>query len=534
MDINYKFKVHNRFDVEVRDAVTGELKQTAVGYNVLCTRFFGVRLRTGEDFRDPVQINFISFGSGTGTPSGTDTSLFSYIGYKDVTEVETVYAYPTSHTTVRIKLEANEYVGSTITEVGTNCINGSAYFVGKPLSHAMLKDSEGHQISITKTDSDVVYISYTLYCTWVSGGFGSNGIYPSVGYNTLIRYILKGTIPAYAMYHSPLELTASEQLGFSPETVKGSSFTSGVGDLDTLTFALPEIYLLNSESTNKPIKAIGIPGMGGFTFPDASVLSDVQVRDKTIGAGDGTTTDFNIGVPEFKSGTFHVYVDGVEASSADYDVYEFNNEANNPGLYYTATMFCTDANVTFGDYASQPTEANSYRSDPLRWEKGYADIPQPNYANITAANPIYIDFGTAKAINRVSYGGYQRDGCWSFNALSNAVIEYSNDDVNWTQVTNYAYIETSDQCYKFEFDDATARYWRVYPSSGTLHCFCYKNSGNGDGASHFGLGFSRPGLHFHTAPANGTVITADYDIDVPYKTENNVIKMVVTISLQRG
>ncbi len=90
-----------------------------------------------------------------------------------MTTLETVYEYPTSHTTKQIKLEATECNGSTITEVALEGYYSgtfsSYYYI---MSHAMLQDSEGNRIAIAKTDSDVVYITATFYATCTPSGFG--------------------------------------------------------------------------------------------------------------------------------------------------------------------------------------------------------------------------------------------------------------------------------------------------------------------------------------------------------------------------
>ncbi|MGI6745439.1 MAG: hypothetical protein ACOX45_04630, partial [Acutalibacteraceae bacterium] len=136
-------------------------------------------------------FRYIAIGTGTGTPAVTDTALFSQLIRKEVTTLETVYEYPTSHTTKQIKLEATECNGSTITEVAlVGVYSGTltnSYYI---MSHAMLQDSEGNQIAIAKTDTDVVYITATFYVTYTPSGFGSNGIYPKPENNYLVRWLL--------------------------------------------------------------------------------------------------------------------------------------------------------------------------------------------------------------------------------------------------------------------------------------------------------------------------------------------------------
>jgi len=91
MEFKQKAVIHNRFDVEVRDAKTNELKQTAVAYNIILNRWFHYFTNTGgvSYYADPLKA--IGFGKGTGTLSETRTDVFSYVGRKVPTTIETVY-----------------------------------------------------------------------------------------------------------------------------------------------------------------------------------------------------------------------------------------------------------------------------------------------------------------------------------------------------------------------------------------------------------------------------------------------------------
>ena len=76
--LNYDIRasIHNRFDVEVVDPSTGAVKQKAVGHNVICDNLWTRLFTSPYDY-----FNYIFYGGGSGTPSSSDTSLFSHIGY---------------------------------------------------------------------------------------------------------------------------------------------------------------------------------------------------------------------------------------------------------------------------------------------------------------------------------------------------------------------------------------------------------------------------------------------------------------------
>ncbi|WP_010244569.1 hypothetical protein [Acetivibrio cellulolyticus] len=152
MEFKQKAVIHNRFDVEVRDAKTNELKQTAVAYNIILNRWFHYFTNTGgvSYYADPLKA--IGVGKGTGTLSVTRTDVFSYLGRKIPTTIETVYVYPTSYITKEIRLEADQFNGNNITEVGFLAAYYDTYY--HFVTHAFLQDSEGNQIAIQKTDTE--------------------------------------------------------------------------------------------------------------------------------------------------------------------------------------------------------------------------------------------------------------------------------------------------------------------------------------------------------------------------------------------
>ena len=112
MHIEQKVTIHNRFDLEVRDAKTGELKQKATGFNIVLDQMW-TRLCGGSSY-----FVDIHFGTGGGTLSPSRTSLFTHLGTKTAADEEQVKALPVSRWKRKIVLNPEEFVGSTITEVG--------------------------------------------------------------------------------------------------------------------------------------------------------------------------------------------------------------------------------------------------------------------------------------------------------------------------------------------------------------------------------------------------------------------------------
>ena len=150
--------IHNRFDVEVVDAKTKEVKQKAHAFNVVCN---GLWTSLGDTFAGSNEgwFNSIAYGTGMGVPAETDTALFNQIGKMAGQHVAMGVDYKNSHVWVRKDISITETmaVGETLTEVGV--VDNKNVLC----THAMLQDMNGNQISIEKTDTDIVNIYATTF-----------------------------------------------------------------------------------------------------------------------------------------------------------------------------------------------------------------------------------------------------------------------------------------------------------------------------------------------------------------------------------
>ena len=184
-------QLHNRFDIEVRDAVTGELKQRARAFNVICDGLWDLLFSTnssGTRFSTTAYFQYVHYGDGSGTPAASDTTLFNSVGYKSVSP-EMNYdkiANGIIYATASITLQSTEAVGKTLTEVGLGRTTSNI------VTHALFEDMQGNPTSITKTDTDVVRIYATVYLHFAPEGFSNSSIqpYPSGG---LWKHILGDT-----------------------------------------------------------------------------------------------------------------------------------------------------------------------------------------------------------------------------------------------------------------------------------------------------------------------------------------------------
>ena len=542
MEIKQDVFVHNRFDVEVRDAKTGTVRQTATGFNVILDSYFSFMFNS-TDRRTP--FSHIAFGTGTGTPAATDKALFKQLGQEYTTRLETVYGYPTSHASFQIRLGADSYNGNTITEVGL--VGWLPSIPATPLlTHAMLQDSEGNPIAIQKTNTDVVYITATFYCTYTPGGFGDNAIYPRAENNALVKWVLgqgwtygvKGNLndTLVGLRSYPFALDYSDDL--TRNYVASSNFyiwhpttPCGVLDVESKTLTIKELSYLDTFSNDRTIRTLGIDGIGAFVFPDASVMSGYTINGMTVGTGDGMTAEFSLGAPFIKKNSVSIFVDDAEKTEGvDYTLDYDSNCTNNLANYHSAelSLHRMPSQVKFGNFESQTPATDTGYYDPVSAEyptatKGF----YPKSVVVSQANPIWIDFLSAKSCNRMAIVKITMPA----KSIDKMVIEHSDDNESWTAVS----YTRDGQVYAW--DEVAARYWRAYIADTN---WTYSLAGTGiidtdatTGASFF-LGRTAPALTFAAPPAEGSVITANFELDVPYKTKNNLIRVTVVVSLQRG
>lgn len=163
VNVPVEAKIHNRFDIEVIDSRTGEIRQRAQAENVICNQLWA-KLFSG--YSNSQYFTYIHYGTGTGTPASTDTSLFTYLGNAaaGMEEMETDPANCVYSCTKKIQLNELTAVGAALTEVGI----GHGTDASTLCTHAMLKDMNGNQISIVKTSTDIINIYATIYVHWVT------------------------------------------------------------------------------------------------------------------------------------------------------------------------------------------------------------------------------------------------------------------------------------------------------------------------------------------------------------------------------
>ena len=306
--------LHNRFDIEVRDAVTGELKQEAKAYNIVLNNMW-TRLCGGSTYFTSIQ-----FGTGTGTLDPTRTTLFTFLGGKAAVDDTLVKAIPNSSWKRKVVLAPEEFVGSTLSEVGV------AYqtTTGGLVTHAMLEDSEGNPITITKTATDVITIYATVFVTFSTGSTDLHFTHmPSK--NMLVNYLIGG-----ATFQDTQNLFQLGQLGGTGNiTMEGLKAASAIGVTASPTYSsdVPNkkrtaaITRFGTTVANGHAKELAfaasdqtVAGVFRMSLPSSGVFSGQVLSGVPIGTGDGVTKVFEIPSNHVRAGSEVVKLNNVETS----------------------------------------------------------------------------------------------------------------------------------------------------------------------------------------------------------------------------
>ena len=485
--------IHNRFDIEVIDAATGEIKQKAQAENVVCNALW-TRLLTPANY-----FNYIHYGTGSGTPASTDTSLFTFLGYgtpaytDDVIEVQAENGWASYQR--KIQLSEVTAVGSTLTEVGIGYSTTAATLC----THAMLKDMNGNTISIAKADTDIINIYATVFVHWTAAGYDSGAVKiipsinkrndntkPLLGFlgmlmgvyasdynmctpptnaqmlNSCSRVNITSRVPtavtaAYSAVNKTITLTA---------TRLGASANNNGGFLGVVLYGYSNI--ISDERASLYLK------VGGSWYPYSSVVGEA------ISTGDGETTDFATDFPFPYDAT--VYVDSVAQSTG----------------------------VSFG---AEPLLYN----DMGQYFEGLHEDSTPSL-HVPFANPALssIKYEALRLKTYIYYNPHYSIGIASLYAYY-CKVEVSNDLATWTELVAQGSGATVNVNAAYQ----NYKYWRFSSTDSSAYAQTFTAPSTYVG---------KP-IHFTTAPANGAVITADYKTPVVAKDINHVFDLSVVITL---
>lgn len=463
---NLNALIHNRFDIEVVDSKTGKIKQRAQAFNVICDSLWDILLIPAPYF------NKIIYGSGFGTPSASDVTLFDKIAAynvtNEVTNLDTVNGVYSNRR--QITINETTSVGETISEVGIG------YDDNQIVTHAMLQDMNGNPITITKTDTDIITFYATIYVHFNPNGYEQGKVMFLANNTDVLRAIAIGNFALNVNYSTILKQNRNSVRDIGGDAVTTRLTTNLENKTITCKSDRFSVSMGNTAHIGGTVyKTSVIRGVLLYSsiWVDYDCLYNTSIVNESIATGDGNTTDFSTKFPIKRNAK--IYINGIEDSSATTTNYIHNRS------HVSNTFQGIDK------YGKPSCEPSAFPSGIIFNESDWYYV-----------NPHLLPINKAFT---------NRD-------IGSDYVAYSNDLINWTTIP-----------YNTELDPpVTARYWHLHIG--------YRGSDFGDRKRDLlSPDDTDYNIHFQTPPPAGAVITADYVPDCLPKDENHVFDFSLTITL---
>lgn len=540
---NPSMQIHYNTKYNIKAIREGRLIQEVNTHNVICdTALYRLAYR-GTPF-----WQYLRCGSGSGTPSSSDTALFTPL-WNDANFTITQSSVSCGDDSItwegNATIAANATYIGTITEVGVwGLIEDNDNRSTKMITHALLYDAEGNPISIKKDDLTILKVTVIVTMT-LSTSSHWKIFDPCTNYQRLldsitpeiagtyayvpkcVPFMLLTSNPAHEMwayiYHGSWPSSSNSLDAAKSPFGLGTNMANKTSD-ESKTHANPRILSgsvrLETDATTYPVyfKYVAFMHACYADLTNENVFANYKIQNIGIGTGDGKTVDFANPLNYFVANSEKLYVNGTAlVRGVDYTI----DNAPNFDMLQELTP-CADAKFT-----GASTISSSYRPLFRRTLKNYQSKPYSLSGDrvageyITKDAPLIIDMGEAVKLNTIRTP--KRSS--SDTTAITITLAYSSDGDTWTDITTYAVGADA-----VKFADTTARYWRV--SATTDYYISNYSDAWDDPATNAFLGYvGNPKIHFKTAPAADAIITMDVMMDRPFKNQNFVIDMQGELSL---
>lgn len=509
IELKAPLSIKNEYVLELYDK-DGKLKDKAYAYNLVTDLFWAYAFTASWS-----PFNNIQIGTGTGTPSVTDTNLFKKLQGVSSTRTDVIYAYPTSTATYTATFTASASSVGVITEVGFAESNATGYLQ----THALLQDSEGNPITINKTDTDTLIVTAKVHCT-VSASDDLK-LVPADSFVGFTRTFSKGSenlMPAsFSLATSPASPTNS--------TISESNRSNTTSSVSNRSFTTPVTRMGQDTGNNRYINAVYAGGFGTVRLPNESIFPAYELQPMPVGTGDGSTTEFKCPIPDFVENTETITVDGVELTrNVDYTVDPIGN-----------TVLNTSAISAYSNFAESISASLSSSSSSYPWfQFGINAYYGAGLLIGMSDKPMTFDLGSEKTCNALFTDLVLAEYDYPRSATDcTLTLEYSNDNVSWQAATsvdtkfigatNYSSYPSEYENMLTKFDPITARYWRIYSSGSSS----YLSKGLGCWCNSF-FGYVGDGIVFKEPPAEGAEIKIKATVNRPYKTSDYLIDFQIS------
>lgn len=525
--MNNTLKLHNEFHIVLTDSKTGKIKQECTAYNLVTDRLYTYWTKLSS-----------YYGAGDGRPN------VIYVSTSSATPTPTMTSMPTPYWQRSVTLSST-YDGATFTSTKTGSVtypeteaNGNLTMVGAAsyysgysssytniLTCALFTDAEGHPITINKTNTDRLTVEYKMYVTLnydnstnafkllarasVSQFLNTANVddlsqAPSLLHNNLgTSYNCNGT------FYLGLNTTPWNVNYQDNSLVSARTYSFNDNNRATTSRVLSTEY---NKNITYQVKSLVFAGFGFIPLPNSSVFPPKEITLTAV--GDGTTTDFNFGIPILKPSTVEVSIDDVVQSSntytwngRDYTFAQAWESCDHKHVCGVARKCSWSDSISYDSYGLSPFVGNSIGG---------------SYSHNADQDSLWYDyvydFKTPYTVNTIES---------SVNRTQVTEIYYSSDKTNWTQVQGW----TGQTTNHITITPVSARYWKLI--NGTARISGSHTADNLPVLIRFGV--PTPQLKFNTAPAANTTITVKAYTEYPIKNSNWIIEpMTLDFNLQRA
>lgn len=546
MKQNIKAKYNTLYEFILRDVTTGEIKQNVKTHNVVLRNLLRNEYTVHNSWTTAyTDINKLGVGTGTGTPSHTNTGLFSEKWSFDISNART-YSYSNNYKTgifeTYVVIPATASYVANITEVGLASTMWGSGFGGGPgyYTHAMLYDAEGNQISINKTDLDELTITVRLELT-LDGGEDFYSFPMNIsGFGKFTRGQNHGN-NGLGLGHASMSRTPNHYLadkaGYTYqgtdnyETTDMTLFPRPSYAYSSGKFTFNNSRIVADKGNTHYYNSIALNYFGCWPLPNPDIFPYYYIENIEIGVGDGVTTEFKNPLNYFVEGTQTITLDGVVLDPNEYTIDHMNNADKLTEI--------TAGNFAYCHSEMDVASSTSYYPIFKACDKSsFAFTDSGNRFSATA--PLFIECEKVEKINtmRLKWFKRKRTGSSSTENLTSASFKLSKSDdgIDYTEVITTDLIDAYAGA-DVTFETVEAKYFKLevvaenYLDTNEYY-FSVATSGCYPACTEAFFGYvGDPNITFATPPAEGAVIKMTVQMDRPFKNENFVIDVTGTITL---
>ena len=432
MEGNFGVKFTGIYEIELKDSITGKVKQKETFHNIGTVNLEKLLIKSGWSLSNNYQIFFYYLRLGTNstqpqyTDNGCKTAIWSDtepVGGYTRTKVDDYtykmnmsYSYPAT----------SSYVANGICEASIILNNGYA------CTRCLFTDSEDQVITFNKTSLDILTINVELIMSLSEAENGKMIVFKeplvvrgamgeayALVYGSYSREYYKGHL-GLLLYDSDknyicpfcteggsrdnIKQTIGYDLGIINDQSGIHSTKSFDDEHHSSSFTTNVVRLNNTVVTSETYyRGVANSNYGCLMLPDETLFPTYTISDIPIGTGDGTTTQFNNPLSYFKENTEVVKVGDVTLTrGTDYTI-------NHRGNINKKLEICQDIVPT--------TSLSNLNNNNAIW-KDYTGLLCPMFIptmcfkrtvsntdtskycyGIDVDNPAILDYGEAKTFN---------------------------------------------------------------------------------------------------------------------------------------